>query len=180
MNNNAQDQQGGLLQAPWREAKFKAYCFFGIRTILGAQRAQTRPGKQAACEQWAKEGEDANQCLAGAGATAQHPKRGTSSTTRCPSGVMSGCVLWDRPGRAGRPRVPRPAPHERARRGVALETLHLETGRPVLPPARRLRKKSWKRERARDDVTPVVVVRRQRHVRRDGELSPGRSRIEAA
>jgi hypothetical protein len=65
MNNNAQDPQGEAF-CKLVKAKFRAYCFFGIGTILGTQHADSA-GKHAACEQWAK-GEDLNQCLSGAGA----------------------------------------------------------------------------------------------------------------
>ena len=49
------------------KAKFRAYCFFGMGTILGTQQADPA-GKRAACEQWAKAEDDLAQCLAGAGA----------------------------------------------------------------------------------------------------------------
>jgi hypothetical protein len=46
--------------------KFRAYCFFGMGTILGMQHADVER-KRAACEQWAKS-VDLVQCLDGAGA----------------------------------------------------------------------------------------------------------------
>ena len=64
MNNNTQDPQGKAF-CEIVDAKFRAYCFFGMGTILGTQHADAE-GKRSACEQWAK-GEDLNQCLAGAG-----------------------------------------------------------------------------------------------------------------
>jgi mono/diheme cytochrome c family protein len=64
MNNNAQDPNGQAF-CEMVKAKFRSYCFWGMGTILGALHAD-RPGKQAACEQFAK-GEDLEQCLSGAG-----------------------------------------------------------------------------------------------------------------
>jgi mono/diheme cytochrome c family protein len=65
MNNNAQDPQGKAFCEIVKQ-KFRAYCFWGMGTILGTQHADAE-GKRTACEQWAK-GEDLNQCLSGAGA----------------------------------------------------------------------------------------------------------------
>jgi hypothetical protein len=65
MNNNTQDPQGKAF-CELVKTKFRAYCFFGMGTILGTQHADEE-GKRAACEQWAK-GEDLTQCLQGAGA----------------------------------------------------------------------------------------------------------------
>ncbi len=65
MNNNAQDPQGEAF-CKLVKSKFRAYCFWGLGTILGTQHADSA-GKRAACEQWAK-GEDLTQCMSGAGA----------------------------------------------------------------------------------------------------------------
>jgi hypothetical protein len=65
MNNNAQDPQGKAF-CELVKPKFRAYCFWGMGTILGTQHADPE-GRQTACEQWAK-GEDLAQCLSGAGA----------------------------------------------------------------------------------------------------------------
>ncbi len=66
MNNNPQDPQGEAF-CKVVKAKFRAYCFFGMGTILGTQQADPA-SKRAACEQWAKAEDDLAQCLAGAGA----------------------------------------------------------------------------------------------------------------
>ena len=66
MNNNPQDPQGEAF-CKVVKATFRAYCFFGMGTILGTQQADPA-AKRAACEQWAKEEADLSQCLSGAGA----------------------------------------------------------------------------------------------------------------
>lgn len=65
MNNNPQDPNGKAL-CEIVKPKFRAYCFFGMGTILGTQHSDAA-GKQEACGQWAK-GEDLAQCMTGAGA----------------------------------------------------------------------------------------------------------------
>jgi cytochrome c553 len=65
MNNNNQDPNGKVF-CETVKAKFRAYCFFGLGSILGTQHADAE-GKRAACEQFAK-GEDLDQCVTGAGA----------------------------------------------------------------------------------------------------------------
>jgi len=65
MNNNNQDPNGKAF-CEVVKAKFRAYCFFGMGSILGTQHADAE-GKRAACEQFAK-GEDLAQCMTGAGA----------------------------------------------------------------------------------------------------------------
>ena len=65
MNNNAEDPNGQAF-CELVKAQFRGYCFYGLGTILGTQHADSE-GKQAACEQWAKD-EDLVQCLDGAGA----------------------------------------------------------------------------------------------------------------
>jgi mono/diheme cytochrome c family protein len=64
MNNNPQDPNGAAFCDVVKPG-FRAYCFFGMGTILGTQQ-NTPETKRQACEQWAK-GEDLNQCLMGAG-----------------------------------------------------------------------------------------------------------------
>jgi hypothetical protein len=64
MNNNPQDPNGAAFCEVVKPG-FRAYCFFGMGTILGTQQ-NTPETKRQACEQWAK-GEDLTQCLMGAG-----------------------------------------------------------------------------------------------------------------
>ena len=66
MNNNPQDPQGEAF-CNVVKTEFRAYCYFGMGTILGTQQADPA-AKRAACEQWAKEEADLSQCLSGAGA----------------------------------------------------------------------------------------------------------------
>ncbi|HMJ00599.1 MAG TPA: cytochrome c [Gaiellaceae bacterium] len=65
MNNNPQDPQGEAF-CKLVNPKFRAYCFFGMGTILGTQQPDSA-SKNQACSQWAQ-GEDLRQCLTGAGA----------------------------------------------------------------------------------------------------------------
>jgi mono/diheme cytochrome c family protein len=65
MNNDNQDPNGKAF-CEIVKPTFRAYCFFGLGSILGTQHADAQ-GKRAACEQFAN-GEDLRQCLAGAGA----------------------------------------------------------------------------------------------------------------
>ena len=65
MNNDNQDPNGAAF-CKIVKPRFRAYCFFGLGSILGTQHADAE-GKRAACEQFAR-GEDLRQCVTGAGA----------------------------------------------------------------------------------------------------------------
>jgi mono/diheme cytochrome c family protein len=67
MNNNSRDPRGGKF-CRIVKAKFRSYCFYGLGTIIGTQRAD-EAGKREACGLLAR-GRDLADCLRGAGSAA--------------------------------------------------------------------------------------------------------------